>query len=31
VKERLEELVMEGTLAPDREALLDHLVSHPDL
>ncbi|MDQ6921951.1 MAG: CCA tRNA nucleotidyltransferase, partial [Candidatus Dormibacteraeota bacterium] len=31
VKERLEELVMDGTLAPDRQALLDHLVSHPDL
>jgi poly(A) polymerase len=31
VKERLEELVMDGTLPPDREALLEYLVRHPEL
>jgi poly(A) polymerase len=31
IKARLEELVMEGTLPPDREALLEYLRTHPDL
>ena len=31
LKERLEELVMDGTLPPDREALLEYLVRHPEL
>jgi poly(A) polymerase len=31
LKERLEELVMDGTLAPDRQALLDYLAAHPEL
>ena len=31
LKERLDELVMEGTLPPDRQALLEYLAAHPDL
>ncbi|MDQ6748844.1 MAG: CCA tRNA nucleotidyltransferase [Candidatus Dormibacteraeota bacterium] len=31
LKARLEELVMDGTLAPDREALLEYLRGHPEL
>lgn len=31
LKERLEELVMEGRLEPDREAILDYLRSHPEV
>jgi poly(A) polymerase len=31
VKERLEELVLDGSLAPDREAVLAYLKEHPDL
>jgi poly(A) polymerase len=31
LKERLEELVIEGTLPPDREALLEYLAGHPEL
>lgn len=31
LKERLEELVMDGTLPPEREALLDYLSAHPEL
>jgi poly(A) polymerase len=29
IKAQLEELVLEGTLPPDREALLAHLRAHP--
>src|SRR5205085_4763063 len=31
IKARLEELVLEGALPPDRQSLLDHLRAHPDL
>jgi poly(A) polymerase len=31
VKSRLEELVLDGTLAPERAALLEYLREHPDL
>jgi poly(A) polymerase len=31
VKARLEELVMEGTLSPERDVLLEYLASHPEL
>jgi hypothetical protein len=31
LKARLEELVIDGTLAPDREALLEYLRGHPEL
>jgi poly(A) polymerase len=31
IKARLEELVMDGTLPPEREALLEHLRAHPEL
>jgi poly(A) polymerase len=31
VKERLEELVLDGSLAPDRDAVLAYLKQHPDL
>jgi poly(A) polymerase len=31
LKQRLEELVMDGTLAPEREALLQYLTEHPEL
>jgi poly(A) polymerase len=31
IKERLEELVMDGTLPPDRDAILAHLREHPEL
>jgi poly(A) polymerase len=31
IKAALEELVLDGTLAPDRDALLAHLREHPDL
>jgi poly(A) polymerase len=30
IKARLEELVLDGTLPPDREALLEHLRTHPE-
>lgn len=31
LKERLQELVLEGRLEPDREAILEHLRRHPEL
>jgi poly(A) polymerase len=31
VKEKLEELVLEGSIPPDRRAVLDYLKEHPDL
>lgn len=31
IKERLEALVLEGSLPPDRDAILQYLAAHPDL
>jgi poly(A) polymerase len=31
IKKRLEEMVMDGDLAPTREAVLQHLADHPDV
>jgi len=31
VKQRLQELVIDGDIAPTREAVLDYLAAHPDL
>jgi putative nucleotidyltransferase with HDIG domain len=31
IKKRLEEMVMDGELAPTREAVLQHLADHPDV
>jgi hypothetical protein len=31
VKKRLEELVIDGELAPTREAVLQYLANHPDV
>ena len=31
IKQRLQELVIDGEIAPTREAVLDYLASHPDL
>ena len=31
IKQRLEELVIDGEIAPDRPALIDYLTAHPDL
>jgi len=31
IKQRLQELVIDGVIAPTREAVLDFLASHPDL
>jgi hypothetical protein len=31
VKDRLEALVLEGTLPPEREAILEYLATHPEL
>jgi poly(A) polymerase len=31
IKQRLQELVIDGEIAPSREAVLDYLASHPDL
>ena len=31
IKQRLQELVIDGEVAPTREAVLDYLASHPDL
>jgi hypothetical protein len=31
IKQRLEDLVLDGTLPPDREAILAHLREHPEL
>jgi hypothetical protein len=31
IKRRLEELVMDGELPPDREAVIHYLATHPEL
>ncbi len=31
IKRRLEELVIDGEVAPEREAVLDYLAGHPDI
>ncbi len=31
IKKRIEELVIDGEVAPSREAVLDYLATHPDL
>ena len=31
IKQKLEELVLDGEIAPDRQSLLDYLSAHPDL
>jgi hypothetical protein len=31
IKQRLQELVIDGEIAPTREAVLEYLASHPDL
>jgi hypothetical protein len=31
IKQRLQELVIDGEIAPAREAVLDYLAEHPDL
>ena len=31
IKKRIEELVIDGEVAPAREAVLDYLATHPDL
>ena len=31
IKERLEELVLEGEIPPERQAVMDYLSAHPEL